>query len=142
MQTYTYYHITPIQNLDAIKLEGLKPQQGPRCKYAVANMQATAKAAERTHALYLFDELEVAKTAIRTWFGAWEQAHSTDKQLAVLEVVLTAAQLVDARHDTIDSDGEEWETIIFKPVPPENIKVLWTETPHPVENWADSGYDK
>lgn len=97
------WHVTPVENLQAIISEGLTPGIGPR----------SAELGETEAAIYCFDSPDDLQNALDNWLG---EAFEEDEVLALLEI--------DVPADVQAGEGASFEVVIRTPIPVGNINIL------------------
>lgn len=96
-------HMTPAENLTAIKADGLLASIGPR----------SMEIGEETAGVYLFRTLEAAETSLLQWFGEWFEDEPGD--LALIAVDLD----VD-----VFEDPSAFEVFFAGDIPADRITIL------------------
>lgn len=97
------WHVTPIENLETIISDGLKPAIGPR----------SAELGETVEAIYCFDSPDDLDNAMSNWLG---EAFEEDQVLVLLEL--------DVPEDALAGEGAGFEVVIRSPIPVGNIRIL------------------
>lgn len=100
------YHVTPTKNLPSILKNGLDPTVGPRASQIPGE----------TRAIYVFPDRETTYDAIMNWLG---DQFEESEDLALLEINTTGVRCRVTRF-------ADYELKIVTPVPPENIKVIYS----------------
>lgn len=97
------WHVTPVENLESIISDGLKPAIGPR----------SAELGEKVEAIYCFDSPEDLENALSNWMG---DVFDEDQVLALLEL--------DVPENALAGEGAGFEVVICSPIPVGNIRIL------------------
>lgn len=98
-----YYHVTSLDNVEAIMRDGLKPGYGPRSQAA----------AESVPAIYLFPTRVAAEDATMNWLG---DEMEDDETMALIRVTLPTKW--DLKSEV------PYEVYSTEPIPPKFLKVL------------------
>lgn len=107
------YHVTPIENLESIKANGLLPRIGER----------SVEYGESKEGIYLFGKASDLEAALSSWM---ETVFDPEEPLVCLLVDIAG---LEQRSDA------GYEICVLEPIPPKHIKVLsldiWAETTIP-----------
>lgn len=115
----TFFHVTPVENLQSILGNGLQPQIGERSK----------QCGEETKAIYLFHSLEDVDNALSNWLG---ECFPEDIDLAILQIDVPDGFPVITEKD---SNGDDFfESICLEPIPVDYISAIYDETYQKIEN--------
>lgn len=106
----TYYHITESINTPTILKQGLVPQIGPRAK----------EFGETQAAIYLFNSINDAETALYQWLGDWYNNLENEKGV---NISLDILQIQLNPKNYMLSPMFAYETICYSHIPTSCINV-------------------
>lgn len=117
----TFFHVTPVENLQSIMKNGLQPQIGDRSE----------QCGEKTKAIYLFHSLEDVDNALYNWLG---ECFLPDIDLAILQIEIPEDFPIIMQKD---SNGDIFfESVCYEEIPAEHITKIYDEM-YKSETFAD-----
>lgn len=130
----TYYHVTDVENLDSIFINGLIPFIGPLSKQL-------GETGEPIPAVYLFTSEEACRDAMSGWLGeAFDELDGESGEES--RHVVLRVELGDG--ECGEDDGEFYEKVVYDIIPPECLSIcanLMCDFDYD-EQWFDERYGK